>query len=136
METATATSPRTVHHVPAAGLTNPYNEQGHSSSVRTGLRIIIAGRSFGLSYVDATGESRRTHGGPILPGPDAGMWGMASVIDNFGGTGREIAESRAAGLLITAEVGDVLAMPDGELFAIKAVRFDRHNFTLARLVEA
>lgn len=63
---------------------------------------------FGLGFVGADGECRRTTGGPMLAGPYAYAYGLATVIDNYGGSARELDEARTAGRVIDARIGDVL----------------------------
>ena len=84
------------------------NEEG---KFRTPGRIIIEGAEngpigYGLGFVDATTECRREQGGPILPGPYAYLFGLAAVIDNYGGTGAEI--KREGDLVVRCAPGDLL----------------------------
>lgn len=101
---------------------SPYDyEAGHWKGGE--LRLLVEGArwtpGFGLGYVDASGEARRTHGGPKLPGPYAYAFGIAGVIDNHGGTAAEIEKAEAEGLIVRCAVGDTLVMPDGERFLVE-----------------
>lgn len=129
-------------HVIPAGFLPPSryaNEVGRF--VTNESRILIAGSptaGFGMLYQDETGTCRREHGKDPVPGPYAVAFGLAGAIDNYGGTGAEIAREDAAGHVIRAEIGDTLVTPDGHRFLIDWHRqgsyVDRHNITLT-LVE-
>ncbi|MDR7277644.1 hypothetical protein [Catenuloplanes atrovinosus] len=71
-----------------------------------------------LHYIGPGGTSRREYGGPQLPGPHAGFFPLADVIDNYGGTGAQSARARAAGQEFDAQPGDLLLI-DGHLFEIR-----------------
>jgi hypothetical protein len=113
------------HYVPAEALRNDYGEPGCTTSVRTALRLYVgslASPAFGLGYVDATGTARRTHGGPVLPGPYAYTYGKAVVIDNYGGSAMDVIAARDRGMLIIVNDGDTLVMPDGQAFTVGTTR--------------
>lgn len=63
-----------------------------------------------VGYVDETGTCRRVFEGPILPGPYAFAFGLATVIDNHGGTAAEADRNRAAGTEYDVEHGDRLVL--------------------------
>lgn len=129
------------HRIPAGALEpSPYGETGHWRTPHDtpALRILIAGSAhtpgFIVGYIEATGECRQVHGGPIEPGPYAYAFGASGVISGDGrGTGWE-QDQADAGLLIRAEVGDRLVMPDGQTFeiywAMGCGRPDSHNIEL------
>ena len=71
-----------------------------------------------ISWTPADGRSRREFQGPVLPGPYAAPFGLATVIDNYGGTGAEIRRSEAAGLEYLVEAGDRVRI-DGYLYTVR-----------------
>lgn len=64
-------------------------------------------------------EGRKEHGGPMVAGPWHFIFGLASVIDNHGGTGAEMAKAREAGMVLDLAPGDRLVI-DGLSYAFKA----------------
>lgn len=77
------------------------------------LTINFGGRTphrFGLGFVGPDGECRREYQGPILSGPYAFAYGLAVVLaaNPEHGTGAEMRRAREAGLVIDAQLGDVL----------------------------
>lgn len=98
----------------------------HHYSTPTAIRdrtiLQIGGYKFGLMYVSEAGSCRRVFEGPILPGPYAAVFGLASVISAH--------RSPHTDTVINVAVGDVLVMPDGTHFAVLAQRYDSHNFKL------
>lgn len=79
--------------------------------------FLVAGASrsggpggWGLCGWSEEGQGRLTHGGPMVAGPVASLFGLCGVIDTHGGTGREHAEAEAAGRLIRLQAGDVLVV--------------------------
>ena len=71
-----------------------------------------------ISWTPADGCSRRVYQGPVLPGPYAAPFELATVIDNDGGTGAEIRRNEAAGLEHLVETGDLVRI-DGYLHFIR-----------------
>lgn len=71
-----------------------------------------------VSYTPADGLSRREFQGPILPGPYASTFPLASVIDNFGGTAKESADMTAAEMEYEVTEGDEFLM-DGIRWVIR-----------------
>lgn len=61
-----------------------------------------------VGYVGPEGTARRVMGGPVLPGPYAYFYGLAGVIDNYGGSGAENARAEAEGRFFTVAPGDEL----------------------------
>ena len=61
---------------------------------------------FHVGHVREGEEGRKVHGGPMVPGPWAYAFGLCTVIDNHGGTGRDIEEAKASGLWLDVEEGD------------------------------
>jgi len=83
-------------------------------------RVKVAGYSvsaFAVGCVREGESGRQEHQGPLVPGPWAYAFPLCSVIDNYGGTGAEIARERAAGNVIDAKLGDVLVV-DGRGYVI------------------
>ena len=78
----------------------------------------ISGVGFGLGQVAKSDSGRKEIGGAMIPGPWAYAFRHAGIIDNFGGSGREIDEAKKAGLLVTARVGDILVI-DGVRYSIE-----------------
>ncbi len=69
---------------------------------------------YGFGGWDASGSGRIIFGGPIVQGHHAFLFGLASVIDNHGGTCREHREAEADGRLFNAESGDVVSINGAE----------------------
>lgn len=87
----------------------------------------LAGRRFGVGAVPVGQAGNRAipgSGGAVerTEGPWAYVFGLASVIDNAGGTGAEIARNRAAGVELHAEVGDLLEI-EGVVYRIDLPKF-------------
>lgn len=142
----TATVAPTVHRIPrgtysVGGFEHPdraggYVQRVHPLDDGSYVRLMVEGHEgvgFGLTAVD---EDLHYNLGPGLgtaSGPYVGAYGLAGVIDNRGGTAREIDEARASGRLIEARVGDLLEV-DGRLWRIdwyrRASWVDRHNVEL------
>lgn len=101
------------------------------------VRLMVVGQrgvGFGIGAVDEDLHRNLGPGLPTAPGPHVYAYGLSAVLDNHGGTRAEIAQARANGLLIQAEVGDMLEV-DGNLWSIgwymaDRVTADRHNVTL------
>lgn len=94
------------------------SDVGHFKSEATFL-IKDSSRSggpggWGLGCWDETGEGRLVSGGDMVRGPCAFLYGLCSVIDNNGGTGRLHSEALANGLLFRVESGDTLVMEGTE----------------------
>jgi hypothetical protein len=104
----------TTHNVPT--IPSPYTYQvGHFKSDAT---VIIEGSNnpagWGAGGWDATGEGRLEFCGPLVKGPCAFLYGLCSVIDNRGGTGRLHREAEEAGLMFRAKDGDTFVMEGTE----------------------
>ena len=67
---------------------------------------------FGIGCVQRGEEARREFQGPMVPGPWAYTYGLCTVIDNYGGTGRESAEKLAEGTEHIVEDGNLLEIDD------------------------
>lgn len=97
-----------------------------------GFRISVRGtcnRWYGLGGWDETTAMRTVMNGPLVQGPQAYLYGLATVIDNHGGTGREVREVREAGMVVEAEIGDILNI-DGHRYVV-GKDWSRHaNLTL------
>jgi hypothetical protein len=94
-------------------------------------RVKVAGYTVAAFAVGCVreGESGRkeTHG-PLVPGPWAYAFPLASVIDNYGGTAAVMARERAAGNVIDAKLGDVLIVEGRGYVIVKGSNSD--NITL------
>lgn len=84
------------------------------------LRIEVRGRTvrYGVGYVSSEGVGRRTFGGPLVAGPWAYTFGLATVIDTHGGTGREVRANTLAGREHSVSVGDFVKIA-GNIFKIQ-----------------
>lgn len=115
-------------------------EQGaHPEGLVFKGRVLVSdtrGVGFGIGFIPAGHEARQVTGGPLVPGPWAYAYGLPAVIAQDGGTGTEIANERAAGLLIECAVGDLLNM-QGHTFRITLAGTpqhpDRHNIKLTEV---
>lgn len=86
-----------------------------------------AGRyRFNVGYIDPTGECRRVHGGPIVPGPYAYAFGLGTAItaDPRMSTAYEADMQRGLGIEHEVNEGDLIQL-GYELFR---VRFDRDQW--------
>jgi hypothetical protein len=73
---------------------------------------------FGVGAVKEGESARKVCGGTLHPGPWAYAYALAAVIDNNGGTMRDIEKQRAEGSLIEAAFDDVLII-EGHEYVIK-----------------
>lgn len=108
-----------------------HHESPHVLAINTGRRGRRERHKVG--YVDATGTCRRVFEGPILPGPYAFAFGLATVIDNHGGTGAEADRNRAAGTEYDVEPGDRLVLGTN-VFRVDVDRYG--DVTLAHVYDA
>jgi hypothetical protein len=76
----------------------------------TGHVVLLNGARYGIGYCDDTSIWNQGPGLPRKGGRQAYLFGLASVIDNHGGTGAEMRALRAQGLVSEAQAGDVLAL--------------------------
>jgi hypothetical protein len=93
-------------------------------------RVVGQSTSYGpggyaIGIVDVGESGRQEHGGPVVDGPWGYVYGLASVIDNAGGTRREHDDARDAGRWLD-EVGDgdVLVV-DGRRYRVDVGRMGR-----------
>jgi len=73
------------------------------------IRIVVngwGGAGFGVGRVKRHEMGRREHGGALIPGPYNYAYGIASVIDCYGGTAAEMKRLHAEGLLLRVNIGD------------------------------
>lgn len=116
------------------GLNNSSYVDRVKPDMHADVRLMVEGTKsvgFGLVATDADLHRNLGPGLPTAPGVYLGAYGLAACIDNHGGSGREIAEAKAAGLLVEAKLGDLLEL-DGNLWEIQLADNgrDRHNLTL------
>jgi hypothetical protein len=78
-----------------------------------GARPTSSGR-YRVGGVPRGVSGRQIDGGPLVPGPWAYVYELASVIDNHGGTGAESARMRASGTEHDLVPGDVIRFDDCE----------------------
>jgi hypothetical protein len=114
---------------PAAPLTateSRYQDADHWNVVQTARILDDRGRRvrIAIGYVGPEGTCRRTYQGPLLSGPYAYAYPLPTVIDNYGGSGREAAEREAAGLELTLDSGDTIE--------IRGQRFEYRDGTGSR----
>lgn len=142
METTTAW---TIHHIDrnlikVAGFTSRNREGGQVVRSEPGhdrdIRLMVEGQAgvgFGLGAVDPDLWYNQGPGLPTLPGPAVYAYGLPGVIDNQGGSAREIRDAREAGRVVYAQVGDFLEV-NGSLWRLDWNRFgrqaDHHNVKL------
>lgn len=87
----------------------------------------ISGTGFGVNEVLPGDSARKVDGGDLVPGPWAYAFGLCIIIDNNGGTGRSIREEKARGVLVEADMGDVLEI-NGRHYQIKPLmQFGRES---------
>jgi len=91
------------------------------TKVATTLRLRGTFHRFGLGFVAEGDEGRQEMHGPLVPGPWAYAFGLCTVIDNYGGTGREAAEREEAGLEHEVSAGDVVVV-GGHRYTVRIER--------------
>lgn len=74
---------------------------------------------YGVGGVAKGQKGRKEFGGPMIAGPWHYVFGLCTVIDNYGGTGAEMAEKRAANLVVEVELGEVILI-DGIKYVIES----------------
>ncbi len=86
-----------------------------------GTRLLVAGSGnyagFSVCYCPKGSSARRVYKGPLVPGPFCDTFACASVMDNHGGTGAELAREDAAGNLLNLQMGDLVRVGD-EIYSI------------------
>jgi hypothetical protein len=92
-----------------------------------GVRVVVAGAEnrtagYGIGFTPTGREARQVFGGPLVPGPWGYAYGLATVIDNYGGTGADRERERREGRLIEANVGDELVLDDDLIVRIELCR--------------
>lgn len=87
-------------------------------------RLFVEGytMSFGIGYVADGAQARQVMAGPLVPGPWAYVYGQGTVIDNHGGSKRDIDRQRSEGKLVEARIGDTLMIGG-------------HEYRIARLIQ-
>ena len=96
------TEPRVIAVTPnryGDGFDSPNTIAVYSRYARGNVRLAVG-------YKGAGQSGRQEQGGPIIPGPWPYTFPLPTVIDNYGGTGREAAERIAAGTEYPVEIGD------------------------------
>lgn len=84
------------------------------------VKLLVGDRhwsGYAIGFVPAGQQARKVYKGPLVPGPWAYAFACATVIDNYGGSKREREDAEAKGLVIRAELGDMLRI-DGSVFKI------------------
>lgn len=96
-------------------------------------RVIVEGAraTFTVGAVKRGEEARQVNQGPLVPGPWAYAFGNAVVIDNHGGSKRDIEKQRAEGVLVECKLTDTLII-HGDEYAISFADGgrDKHNIKL------
>lgn len=85
--------------------------------------VLPNGKRHGVSFVPRGQSARKTHGGPMVPGPWAFCFPLCVVLANGGGSGREAMENRAAGLEHDVKDGTFVEV-DGRLYRVRVIRRD------------
>ena len=118
--------------------TNPISipfEANRRGDLKTEHVLAIAGTRFRLGiFVVAEGdEARKDFGGPMVPGPWAGTFGLATCMaaNPAHGTGAEIARNKEAGIEHTVKTGDELEI-DGNVYTIEVYRREYIALKLVR----
>lgn len=121
--------------IKATGGTKRY-EGDDTLSYETILKLTyqsITGREtykrFGLGFVPKGSSARQVTAGPLVPGPWPFSFGLCTVIDNYGGSGRESSENKAKGIEHDVKDGDIVQFGT-EKWSVRVVRrefieFDR-----------
>ena len=116
------------------------NEQTRETRETRVGRDVVIGRVVGQSasygpggyaigIVDVGESARQEQGGPLVDGPWGYVFGLASVIDNAGGTGREHDDARDAGRWLDEVAdGDVLVV-DERRYRVDVGRLGRVRLT-------
>lgn len=92
---------------------------GTHISVKTDHVLSIRGRRYGVGGIPEGASGRKVHEGPLVPGPWAYLYELATVLDNHGGTGAESTRMRAAGTEHVVAIGDAVCF-DGCKYEIAA----------------
>lgn len=101
-------------------------------------RLMVNGQrgvGFGIGHVKPGESSRKFYGGPMVPGPWEFAYGLAAVIDNHGGTAREIEEAQAGGFLLVVSPGEEVSTEDGRRYRVEFANGgrDKHNVELVAI---
>lgn len=101
-------------------------------------RLIVDGftTTFGIGHVPEGESGRKQSHGCLVPGPWAFVYGLATVIDNRGGTAADIARQRREGKLVEAKLGDILIVAGHEYRIEPANDFGRPSRTYVDLIPA
>ncbi len=110
---------------PAIRIPMMMNRHGDSLTTHHTLRLrpsIIT--RFGIGSIGVGQEARKYMNGPLIPGPWAYTFGLSTILDNHGGSGRESTDALAAGTEHMVDDGDLLEI-DGHTYRIRVIR-DKH----------
>lgn len=108
-----------IHNIPTINSVDRGHFQGANAegSCDT-VTVAVNGKRFGVGGWTAEGKGRLIFKGPLVPGPQAYLFGKCSVIDNHGGTGAIEARLREAGLRFDVNIGDTLVI-EGSRFLVE-----------------
>lgn len=110
---------------------------GGVMSSRSSDHVLAApnGKRFGFVYSEAnTWMNRGEHMSRLfITEPHAALYGLPSVIDNYGGTGAEIARNKAAGIEDSVEPGDFVITDGTLVFKVidNPTTWDRTHYPLS-----
>lgn len=120
------------------------NRPGHEQEHRLLVNGSAWSPGFGVGYIDSDLWLNQGEGLPTRKGPDLYGYGIAGVIDNYGGTGAELDRAEAAGRIIRADIDDLFVVEDPAHPAKVTVwrltwsgfgsRVDRHNIKFIQQV--
>ena len=119
--------PKTMTNIPTVSKTTTYHNGATHTQIRTEHKLVIRGahqssmNRWGVFAVPRGESGRQVDGGPLVPGPWAGLFQLAGVIDNHGGSAAESARDRAAGLEHPVAAGDVVVI-DGCSYTVRVDR--------------
>lgn len=127
--TTTTETARTTHNIPTTPSQYATASLGslaarHKGHFESDAIVLIEGATreggpggWGVGGWGIEGEGRLVHEGPMVKGPIAFLFGLASVIDRSGGTGRINSKAEAEGRLFRVKAGDDLVI-DGVTYRL------------------
>ena len=113
-----------------------YNDKTFSTTYKARVQIAGAENGFtgyGICFIPKGAEGRQVFQGPMVPGPWASTFGLATVIAAGGrGTGYDVEQGKLAGQVIEAEPGDRLVL---DTDTVVEITLDRYRYPVLTVVE-